>query len=426
MQLSDDQKVIYLSNIIGIVRVDGKIDQNELVAIERIQKHINARKIDLNKAYSIAESDDFEPKIIGSWADQVKNLEHMIYTSLVDREINENEKKYILSFASKIKVNQEQLSIIFSDAKSSIQNNNNNYTCKNCNAQISESVKFCPECGISINEQVYSKSINISYEIPSEGVAIEFAESTAAGFAFAVKSMKNAQISKECTKGKKQWYLAAWSKNQILDALDLVDNLKGMRNRKVYVDGEELQWNDVFGFANCVNNRKSAYRPIEYCFGLDDKNFNIWGCKNARMDWNEWANWFSYGTFKKSGSLSKNVSFQFNKDRIRHELESNLYSYMLCPYIQFDLIEAILNIFPNEVVPGNNGKWKFKRDYSESPGSIFIKEKVKEDGYVYTNEYHSTGVVPASMISGIEILKNALSNCKKSQDIIKSILDHKD
>ena len=257
-------------------------------------------------------------------------------------------------------------------------------------------------------------------------MAIEFAESTAAGFALAVKSMKSAPISKECIKGKKQWYLAGWPKDKVADALELVENLKGMRNRKVYVDGDELQWNDVFDFAWCANSRKSAYRPHEYCFGMDEKRLNIWGCKRARMDWNDWADWFGYGSFKKSGMLSKNVVFVFDKNRIRHELETNLYGCRLCPHIQFDLIEAVLDELPNEVTPGEKGPWKYKRDYSESPGAIFVKEKVNEGGFTYTNEYYSSGVRPSSVYVGLEVLKKAFAKCNTPKEIAKGVLEYKE
>ena len=144
------------------------------------------------------------------------------------------------------------------------------------------------------------------------------------------------------------------------------------------------------------------------------------------MDWSDWANWFGYGSFKKSGRLSKNVVFEFDKKRIRHELETNLYSCRLCPNLQFDLIEAVLDALPNEVSPSDKGPWKYKRDYSESPGSIFVKETAKEGGFTYTNEYYSSGVTPASVYVGLEILKKAFMKCNIPVDIVKGVLEYKE
>jgi uncharacterized tellurite resistance protein B-like protein len=426
MILNNEQKVDYLANVIGLARADGKISPQETEAIAIVQKAISARKTELNKAYKNVEIDGFAPQKVGFWSDQIKNLEHMIYVSLIDGEIDGVEKQYILKFAKKVKINQDQLNIIISDVKGSISKSSQEITCQKCNARIDSKAKFCPECGHSVNESISKQSISVSYNIPKTGVAIEFAESTAAGFALSVKIMKKAVISKECIKGKKKWYLAGWPNDKIVDALELVENLKGMRNRKVYVDGNESQWNDVFGFAQCANSRKSAYRPNEYCFGMDEKRLNIWGCKRARMDWNDWADWFSYGSFKKSGVLAKSSVFEFDKKRIKHELETNLYSCRLCPYINFDLIEAVLDVFPNEVNPGGKGVWKYKKDYSELPGSVFVKEKVSDNSYTYTDEYYSSGVRPSSVHVGLEVLKKAFVKCNTPKKIVKGVLEYKE
>lgn len=238
MILSDEQKVNYLTNVIGLARADGKITPQETEAIELVQKAIGARKTELNKAYKLAEANDFSPAPVGLWSDQIKNLEHIIYVSLIDGEIDGNEKQYVLNFARQVKINQDQLNIIINDAKKSISSASQEISCPKCNAKINSSSKFCPECGQSVIETSPAQSVAVSYEIPEAGVAIEFAESTAAGFALAVKSMRSAPISKECVRGKKQWYLAAWPKEKVADALELVEHLKGMRNRKVYIPDE--------------------------------------------------------------------------------------------------------------------------------------------------------------------------------------------
>jgi len=152
MILNDDQKVDYLTNVIGLARADGKITPQETEAIELVQKAIGARKTELNKAYKNVENDDFAPKVVGLWSDQIKNLEHIIYVSLIDGEIDGSEKQYILNFARQVKINQDQLNLIINDAKRSISSNSQEITCQKCSAKINSSAKFCPECGQSVNE----------------------------------------------------------------------------------------------------------------------------------------------------------------------------------------------------------------------------------------------------------------------------------
>ena len=425
MALSKEQKITYLANIVFVARADGKLSPQETEVLEEIQTTIGVKKTELNKAFTIAESQDFEMKPTGHWTDQVKNLEDIIFVSMVDG-IDKSEKKLIIDFSNKVNVTQEQFNTIFNDVKNYISAESPS-ACSNCKTKLTGNVKFCPECGTPIKALVEKQAVSVSYDIPKTGITIEFAESTAAGFAHAVKEQQNAPVNGTCLRAKKNWYLAAWPELDILSAVKLAENLKGMRNRNVYIDGKESQWDEVFGFMWCANQRNSAYRPLEYCFGLDEKKLNIWGCKQSRMEWTGWANWFSYGSFKESSSMfKKQVSFKFDKSRIRHELETNLFRFRFCPYLRFDLIEEIVKEFPEEVMIKKDGLWEFKRDYSESPGALKVIEKSSQDGFTYTNEYYASGVTPKSIKIALEILKKAAESCGFKNSEIKGVLAFKD
>ncbi len=419
------EKIIYLANIVSVARADGNISPKEIDAIEKIQKTIGARKTELNKAYKVAESQDYEINPVGHWSDKIHNLEDVIYVSMVDGLIDDKEKPSILKFAKQINIKQEQIKYIVADVKNEISSLTSKTICPNCKSVIKNIAKFCPECGASIQEELEKKIINVSYDIPKSGISIEFAESTAAGFAHAVQEQQKAPFNATCLKGQKTWYLATWPKEEILQVIKLVENLSVMHNRKAYVDGVESRWEDVFGFSWCAGERNSAQRPLEYCFGPDEKRLNIWGCKQARMEWTEWSEWFGYGSFKNTGVMNKRVGFVFDKKRIRHELETNLFKCRFCPYLRFDLIDAVLKELPDEVTPTDKGPWVYKRDYNNSPGSIKVKVKTSEGGYTYTDEYYSSWVVPKSVAIGIDILRKALKSCGYKQAEVKEILEFK-
>jgi len=261
------------------------------------------------------------------------------------------------------------------------------------------------------NKQPEKKSQKM--DIPVQGITIEFAESTSASFDSALKQAKSAFTFQEYKRGKKQWYCATWSKEQIFEIIKLAKELKGLRNRKIYIDGKEHSWNDVFYFVYCMESRQQAYRPDEYCFGIDDGRLNIWGCKNANMEWTNWAKWFSFGSFKSK------ERFVFDKKRIRHDLENNLYKIRFCPFFSPQLVETVFNLFPNEVTISDKGYWEYKRCYDEVPGTIRIKRIIDNGGFRYTDEFFSDGVSPKGIDEAITILHNAFKSLGRKQLAIK-------
>ncbi|OQY07230.1 MAG: hypothetical protein B6I22_03535 [Desulfobacteraceae bacterium 4572_123] len=363
MALTYKGKVIYLANIVSIARAVGNISPKEIEAIKKIQESIGAGKIELNKAYKAAESPDYEINPVGYWSDKVKNLEDVIYVSMIDGWITDKKKQSILKFAKQINLKQEQIKYI--------------------------AAFFTP------------------------------------GFARVIQEQQKAPFNSTCIKGKKKWYLAAWPKEDIFQAQKLIENIRAINKRKVYVDGVESRWDEVFGFFWCAGERNSARRPMEYCFGPDEKRLNIWGCKQAMMEWTKWSDWFGYGTFKNTGLVNKQVCFVFDKKRIRHELEINLLKYRFCPYLRFNLIEAVLKELPDEVTPTDNGPWIYKRDYNDSPGSIRVKVKTADGKYAYTDDYYSSGVAPKSVVIGVDILKKAFKSCGYNIDEVKGLLEYK-
>lgn len=332
MTLSIDQIISNVANVIYMAKIDRKITTSESKAIEEIVKNYGAKKSDFNKANKLADTKDFQINLNGNYSDKVKNLEEIIYVALIDGNLEQYEKTKILEAARDIFISETQLNIIISEVNNIIESTIVDKKCNNCNSLISDDAKYCPQCGCPVSDSLNASSIALTYEIPHNGIAIEFAESTAASFADAVMEQQKAPINKTCKKGKKTWYLAAWPDISVIEAMNLAGNLKGLRNRKIYINGETQKWDEVFGFSYCADQRSMAYNPTKYCFGLDENRFNIWGCTQSRMDWNEWSNWFSFGVFEKTGILRNQITFKFNKEKIEHELRNNLFRCKYCLY----------------------------------------------------------------------------------------------
>lgn len=154
--------------------------------------------------------------------------------------------------------------------------------------------------------------------------------------------------------------------------MEVVENLKGWRNRFVYADGEKVTWDSVFGFSWCYAKRNSSYQPELYCFGYEqDWQFNIWGCIQANLpffrgDWGSWGRW-----------VNNKGEWEFDKDRIKHELVRNLYQARFCPALQPDLVDAAIAAIPERVNPARDKDWEFEEDWS-GQGSLVVT--IKEYG----------------------------------------------
>jgi hypothetical protein len=123
------------------------------------------------------------------------------------------------------------------------------------------------------------------------------------------------------------------------------------------------------------------------------------------MDWTGWADWFGYGKFRK-----KDV-FEFDKDRIRHELETNLYKVRFCPCLQTQFVSTVLQLLPDEVRISDRSGWAYKKEYEQGPNSIKIVEKKVQNGFAYEDEFWASGVSPVGYNVAIGILKKALKQC---------------
>lgn len=411
MPLTEQEKVHYLANVLRVAFVDKSLSARETAALEEVRKTIDAKKGLLASAQKAVESGSYTFVKAGSLADQVKNLEDMLFVALMDQDLNEDESRLVNEFSRLIGLNQDQLDQLIVETSRRCDAAIHEVKCPSCSKSVPAQARFCPSCGQAL-ASVDAASVQVGFEIPKEGYAIEFCESTAGGFATAVELAKTTGTMQVATKNKKTWYLVTFPASRFSDMVPLASSVAGMRNRRVYLDGQELTWDEVFGFIWCASQRATAYRPIEYCFGKDENRINPWGCKQTRMEWTDWAQWFSYGRWQKAGFLRSGYVFVFDRERIRHELATNLYRYRFCPYLRTRLVEAVLKHLPDQVEVTPDGPWKYSRAYEALPGAIKVTEREGSGDFVYINEYYSDGVRPRGYAVLADILKKALDECK--------------
>ncbi len=371
------EPIPFLANIVLVAHVNGKLSASELGLLDSIRSEIKFKKSDLKAAIRVVEQGNHKVTPVGSFADNVKNLELILRVAYADDDLDESEASLVSDFCKAVGIYPDQLERLRGEVLASLKQQGK--ICPSCEAPAEADARFCPKCGSSLAS--IDEAIQVELVIPSSGLAIEFAESTAASFPKALEVAKATEGFQSCQKNKKTWHLAVYRSGDLREALPLVESLSGIRNRRLYIDGQEKPWDEVFGFAWCAAQRAAAYRPAEYCYGKDENRLNPWGCKQARMDWTEWANWFCYGQWEKTGFLSKTVQWRFDKERIRHELSTNLFRFRFCPHLQAKLSDAVLGQLPDIVFPESDPNWGYHRQYEQVPGAIKVVEKESSGGF---------------------------------------------
>jgi zinc-ribbon domain len=340
----------------------------------------------------------------------------MVAVALADSDLAQAEADLIASFCRMIGIQQEQLDLVTSDVSKRLKEQAPTVPCTKCGAQIQTGARFCPSCGAAVENAVQTTTA-LEFDIPKTGYGVMFSESTAPGFTTAIELAKQIGPVQTIVKNKKNWYLVSISSDRFVDVTRVAKALSGIRNRAIYYDGQQMDWEEVFGFIWCANQRDHAYSPVEYCFGKDENRLNAWGCKQARMDWTEWSSWFSLGHWEQSGLLNKRHVWVFNKDRIRHDLATNLHRFRFCPYLNQKFVEAVVVSIPERVEITENGPWKYNSVYEETPGSIKVVEREGSGDFTYTREYYADGVRPRGLIPLKEIFTRAFSISQEKPDV---------
>ena len=251
--------------------------------------------------------------------------------------------------------------------------------CPICEFINDNHAKFCQECGTPLTSHNKSEKIEVlDYEsVPKQGITIEFGYSSSPNFDLAYSEASNFPSFKQFGEGKKATHRIFFDSSDITSTIELVEYIRGWKSSRIYIDGERSTWENVYSFTWCMNGRNSSFKPELYCFGYEnDFELNLWGCKQARMAFREHADWFEWGEW-----INKNGDWKFDKERIQHELQIELFKYRYCPYLDLALVEDVLNAIPEIVNPTKNKNWKFIESWSSDSLTSGLRIITKRFGY---------------------------------------------
>jgi len=190
---------------------------------------------------------------------------------------------------------------------------------------------------------------------PCSTIRIEFAYSASPTFSKALDVAREFPGFSEAEVPREKTYSVNVSWEDWEAALELVELLKGWRNRWIYVDGEKSDWAAVLHFLHCFVARRRAYRPEHHCVeGEWQQDVNPFGCVHSGLS----LMWPSSGWLQ-SGSFDGELAFHFDKQGMRRILEENLFKVRFCPALDLRRADEVLRVFPEKANPGRDRRWEY-------------------------------------------------------------------
>jgi hypothetical protein len=288
--------------------------------------------------------------------------------------------------------------------------------CPKCRYQDISNAKFCPECGTQLVGQTNEGSVAEILEeleiVPTKGIVIEFGYSSSQNFDFAVYAAQQFSTFRQIGEGKKAVYRVHLQPEEIEKSLELVNYIRLWKSARVYFDGEKTTFENVFSFIWCYEQRQASFKPELYCFGFErEYDLNLWGCIQARMPFREYADWWQWGEW-----INKNGDWRFDKERMRHGLQTALFPHRLCPAIQLSLVEEVLEVLPEVVNPRRDKYWKFVESWGEDLSTGLV---VTQKRFAFDEKVTMKGVCPKDVGALREIIKR-IKRHRLPEEIVRS------
>ena len=258
-------------------------------------------------------------------------------------------------------------------------------TCSYCRSDISSASIYCSNCGKPQGNSIKPTSSLQVVETPEKGITIEFKQSTSSSFDLALIEARKLDSYRQIGSGKKTIYRVNVGASDISMLHPLVELIELWRNKGVYIDGKKHKWDEVFRYVWCFEKKTTSYKPKFYCYGYEDQyNVNVWGCLHTGLAAFKSSKLYTYGKW-----LNNDCDWQFDKDRIKHELERSLHEYRFCPAMDHALIIETLGVFPDIVNPKTNDSWEFIESYDAHTGL-----KITSNDRGYEEIRYMTGAAP--------------------------------
>ncbi len=363
----------YLANLLILAgNGQGVLSPAQEIAFEAVGRELNANREDLIQARRLAS--ESEPLPLQRYSERLRNLEDVLFLAMSEGYLPPETKTRILDYAGRIGVARHQMRELAEQTRSRFTHQRSQFECPACDGMVSSHYRFCPRCGHQLEPGELPGPADPGEQPPANGLTLEFEAGRAPEDLG--RHLRQAGQSLEFNREGRRLRRVTWSRRQIAETLPLIEHLrKTGAEVKLYLDGKPQSWNEIFGFLDCLAVRRQSYRPQAHCFGLNEHSLNIWGCKQAGMNWEQDAEWLTHGYFE-----SREVFF-LDKNQLRHELEQRLHCYRFCPHLNPGRVEQAVQALPSRILLNTREEteeaWQYQTLTKPTPRALPLETKAR-------------------------------------------------
>ena len=115
------ESIPFLANIVLVAHVNGKLSASELGLLDSIRSELKFKKSDLKAAIRVVEQGNHKVTPVGSFADNVKNLELILRVAYADDDLDESEASLVSDFCKAVGIYPDQLERLRAEVLASLK-----------------------------------------------------------------------------------------------------------------------------------------------------------------------------------------------------------------------------------------------------------------------------------------------------------------
>ena len=376
-QLSADEKTAYLANVLSIAKADGATHAMEATVLKAVMERLDARGAELQAARQLLGSGSYRLRLMRQPRHRMAGMEDMVLMSLADGELADAEAQPIEKLCSLYRLTQADVNIMIKRAKTRLHE-------LKANAARPTTPKQPPARPERAQPAPPPPLPTPDAPVPPPVPSAEPAKASTPPPVQEPKRTLEPESNPEPEPEREPGH-------------------ESKREQEAGPEEDERKEAPATWTA-CAQQREAASAPDEYCFGIGGPCMNTWGCRLAKMNWEQDADWFTLGEFRVDGT------FIFDKAAIRETLKEQLGDARDCPHFRSAYAEAAVARLPSKA--DVNGRWEYRRCAAEAPNARPLRVRDYVHGCAVHASVVTNGVSPTSTRDAVITIQRAAKCCE--------------